>query len=109
MAVAAPLQDPARACGPEVLASIDALFRRTRADYPLTRAQPVAVAAKRPACRAAETISCETMQIHSGSGYSMQRVISGCFVDARRQSICAGAIDALALNVVARELVLNAA
>ena len=61
------------------------------------------------ACRAAESIAREAMQIHGGMGYSEETPVSRYFVDARVLSIFEGAEETLALKVVARQLILNAA
>ena len=61
------------------------------------------------ACRAAEYIARDAMQIHGGMGYSEETPVSRYFVDARVLSIFEGAEETLALKVVARELILNAA
>ena len=56
------------------------------------------------ACRAAEHLTREAMQIHGGMGYSEETPVSRYFVDARVLSIFEGAEETLALKVVAREL-----
>lgn len=60
------------------------------------------------ACRAAEHVTREALQIHGGMGYSEETAVSRYFVDARVLSIFEGAEETLALKVVARELILNA-
>ena len=60
------------------------------------------------ACRAAEHLTREALQIHGGMGYSEETPVSRYFVDARVLSIFEGAEETLALKVVARELVTNA-
>jgi (2S)-methylsuccinyl-CoA dehydrogenase len=60
------------------------------------------------ACRAAETLTREALQIHGGMGYSEETAVSRYFVDARVLSIFEGAEETLALKVVARDLILNA-
>ncbi|MCU4187038.1 acyl-CoA dehydrogenase family protein [Acidiferrimicrobium sp. IK] len=60
-------------------------------------------------CRAAESVSREAMQIHGGMGYAEEYPVSRYFVDARVLSIFEGADETLALKVVARRLVANAA
>ena len=61
------------------------------------------------ACRAAEYVTREALQIHGGMGYSEETPVSRYFVDARVLSIFEGAEETLALKVVARDLILNAA
>lgn len=55
------------------------------------------------ACRAAEVLTRDALQIHGGMGYSEETAISRYFVDARVLSIFEGAEETLALKVVARE------
>ena len=57
------------------------------------------------ACRAAEVITREAMQIHGGMGYAEETPVSRYFVDARVLSIFEGTEETLALKVVARELI----
>lgn len=57
------------------------------------------------ACRAAEFVTREAMQIHGGMGYSEETPVSRYFVDARVLSIFEGAEETLALKVVARDLI----
>ncbi|MGR8920187.1 MAG: acyl-CoA dehydrogenase family protein [Gammaproteobacteria bacterium] len=138
------LQTAARACGLMQAAFEQALgyagdrkvFGQPLADYQLTRAKLVQMAArlracremtydvarrmdrgegqmeaslvKLYACRAAEFVSREALQIHGGMGYSEETPVSRYFVDARVLSIFEGAEETLALKVVARELILNA-
>lgn len=56
------------------------------------------------ACRAAEWVTREALQIHGGLGYAEESDVSRYFVDARVLSIFEGAEETLALRVVAREL-----
>ena len=56
------------------------------------------------ACRSAELITRESMQLHGGMGYAEEMPISRYFVDARVLSIFEGAEETLALKVVARSL-----
>ncbi len=56
------------------------------------------------ACRAAEWVTREAMQIHGGMGYAEESPVSRLFVDARVLSIFEGADETLALKVVARRL-----
>ena len=60
-------------------------------------------------CRAAEWVTREAMQIHGGMGYAEEFAVSRYFVDARVLSIFEGADETLALKVVARRLVEQAA
>jgi (2S)-methylsuccinyl-CoA dehydrogenase len=57
------------------------------------------------ACRAAEWVTREAMQIHGGMGYAEEFPVSRYFVDARVLSIFEGADETLALKVIARRLV----
>jgi (2S)-methylsuccinyl-CoA dehydrogenase len=56
------------------------------------------------ACRAAELITRDALQIHGGMGYAEEMPVSRYFVDARVLSIFEGAEETLALKVVARSL-----
>lgn len=56
------------------------------------------------ACRSAELITREALQIHGGMGYAEETPVSRYFVDARVLSIFEGAEETLALKVVARNL-----
>jgi (2S)-methylsuccinyl-CoA dehydrogenase len=56
------------------------------------------------ACRAAEWITREAMQIHGGMGYAEEFPVSRYFVDARVLSIFEGADEILALGLIARWL-----
>jgi (2S)-methylsuccinyl-CoA dehydrogenase len=60
------------------------------------------------ACRSAEWVTREAMQIHGGMGYAEESAASRYFVDARVLSIFEGAEETLALKVVARELLQRA-
>jgi (2S)-methylsuccinyl-CoA dehydrogenase len=60
-------------------------------------------------CRAAEWVTREAMQIHGGMGYAEEFPVSRFFVDARVLSIFEGADETLALKVIARRLVEQAA
>ncbi len=57
------------------------------------------------ACRAAEWVTREAMQVHGGMGYAEEYAVSRYFVDARVLSIFEGADETLALKVIARHLV----
>lgn len=59
------------------------------------------------ACRAAELLTREALQIHGGMGYSEETAVSRYFVDARVLSIFEGAEETLALKVIARDLIMN--
>lgn len=56
------------------------------------------------ACRSAEQITRDSMQLHGGMGYAEEMPISRYFVDARVLSIFEGAEETLALKVIARSL-----
>jgi (2S)-methylsuccinyl-CoA dehydrogenase len=56
------------------------------------------------ACRAAEWVSREAMQIHGGMGYAEEFPVSRIFVDSRVLSIFEGADETLCLKVIARRL-----
>jgi (2S)-methylsuccinyl-CoA dehydrogenase len=60
--------------------------------------------AKLLACRSAELVTREALQIHGGMGYAEEMPISRYFVDARVLSIFEGAEETLALKVIARSL-----
>jgi (2S)-methylsuccinyl-CoA dehydrogenase len=108
------------------------VFGQALADFPLTRAKlarmgarlaacrqlAFAVAAlvdrgegrmeaslvKLLACRSAEMVTREALQLHGGMGYAEESAVSRYFVDARVLSIFEGAEETLALKVVARSL-----
>ncbi|MDE2607768.1 MAG: acyl-CoA/acyl-ACP dehydrogenase [Burkholderiales bacterium] len=108
------------------------VFGQALADFPLTRAKlarmgarlaacrqlAAAVAAlvdrgegrmeaslvKLLACRSAEMVTREALQLHGGMGYAEESAVSRYFVDARVLSIFEGAEETLALKVVARSL-----
>jgi (2S)-methylsuccinyl-CoA dehydrogenase len=56
------------------------------------------------ACRHAEWLIREAMQLHGGMGYAEESAVSRYFVGARVLSIFEGAEETLALKVVARSL-----
>ncbi len=60
--------------------------------------------AKLIACRSAEIVTREALQIHGGMGYAEETSVSRYFVDARVLSIFEGAEETLALKVIARAL-----
>jgi (2S)-methylsuccinyl-CoA dehydrogenase len=60
------------------------------------------------ACRSAEWITREALQIHGAMGYAEETPISRYFVDARVLSIFEGAEETLALKVIARSLLESA-
>ena len=60
-------------------------------------------------CKAAEWVTREAMQIHGGMGYAEEFAVSRYFLDARVLSIFEGAEEVLALRVVARSVVEEAA
>ena len=56
------------------------------------------------ACRAAEWVTREAVQIHGGMGYAEEYPVSRYYVDARVLSIFEGSDEILALSVIARRL-----
>ena len=64
--------------------------------------------AKLYACRSAELVTRDALQIHGGMGYAEESPVSRYFVDARVLSIFEGAEETLALKVVARGLLQRA-
>ena len=56
------------------------------------------------ACRSAELVTREALQLFGGMGYAEETAVSRYFVDARVLSIFEGAEETLALKVVARGL-----
>jgi (2S)-methylsuccinyl-CoA dehydrogenase len=56
------------------------------------------------ACRSAEIVTREALQIHGGMGYAEESAVSRYSVDARVLSIFEGAEETLALKVVAKSL-----
>ena len=73
-----------------------------RLDSPAGRMEASLV--KLLACRSAELVTREALQIHGGMGYAEESAVSRYFVDARVLSIFEGAEETLALKVVARGL-----
>ena len=61
------------------------------------------------ACRAAEWVTREGVQMHGGMGYAEETAVSRYFADARVLSIFEGAEETLAIRVVGKSLVDQAA
>lgn len=61
------------------------------------------------ACRSAELVTREAVQIYGGMGYAEETPVSRYFVDARVLSIFEGAEETLALKVIARGMLDEAA
>lgn len=61
------------------------------------------------ACKSSEWLTREAMQIHGGMGYAEETAVSRYWIDARVLSIFEGAEETLALKVIARALIENAA
>lgn len=60
-------------------------------------------------CRAAQWLSSEALQLHGGMGYAEESAVSRYWVDSRVLSIFEGAEETLALKVIARSLIEQAA
>jgi (2S)-methylsuccinyl-CoA dehydrogenase len=60
-------------------------------------------------CRTAEWVTREALQIHGGIGYAEASAVSRYYVDARVLSIFEGAEETLALKVIGKDLIKNAA
>ncbi|WEK43733.1 MAG: acyl-CoA dehydrogenase family protein [Candidatus Sphingomonas colombiensis] len=60
--------------------------------------------AKLLACRSAEMVTREALQIHGGMGYAEESAVSRYWIDARVLSIFEGAEETLALKVIGRGL-----
>ncbi len=60
------------------------------------------------ACRSAEMVTREALQLHGGMGYAEESAVSRYFVDARVLSIFEGAEETLALKVIGRSLLEDA-
>ena len=67
-------------------------------------AQLAASLVKLFACKVAESVTREAMQIHGGMGYGEESPVSRYFLDARVLSIFEGAEEILALKVIGRAL-----
>ncbi|KZY29808.1 acyl-CoA dehydrogenase [Oleiphilus sp. HI0081] len=61
------------------------------------------------ACKSSEWLTREALQIHGGMGYAEESAVSRYWIDARVLSIFEGAEETLALKVIARTLIENAA
>lgn len=61
------------------------------------------------ACKTSEWLCREAMQIHGGMGYAEESAVSRYWIDSRVLSIFEGAEETLALKVIARSLIENAA
>ena len=79
-------------------------FAVARSEDSETRAVDASLA-KLIACRSAEMVTREALQIHGGMGYAEETTVSRLFVDARVLSIFEGAEETLALKVIARALI----
>lgn len=60
-------------------------------------------------CKSSEWLCREAMQIHGGMGYAEETLVSRLFIDSRVLSIFEGAEETLALKVIAKSLIENAA
>lgn len=60
-------------------------------------------------CKSSEWVCREAMQIHGGMGYAEESAVSRYFIDSRVLSIFEGAEETLALKVIAKTLIDNAA
>lgn len=69
------------------------------------KGQAEASLVKLMACRDAETVTREAMQLHGGMGYSEEYAVSRYWLDARVLSIFEGAEEVLAILVIARAAV----
>ena len=70
----------------------------------LGRGQMAASLVKLLACRLAEWVCREALQIHGGMGYAQETDVSRFYVDARVLSIFEGAEETLALRVIGKAL-----
>ena len=60
-------------------------------------------------CKSAEWVTREAMQLHGGMGYAEETAVSRYWLDARVLSIFEGTEETLALKVVGRALIEQAA
>ena len=60
------------------------------------------------ACKAAEWVTREALQLHGGMGYAEESAVSRYFADARVLSIFEGAEETLAIRVIGKQLVADA-
>jgi len=86
------------------IAAARALSYRSAAELDTPRGALAASMAKAWACRQAEAVTREAMQLHGGMGYAEEYPVSRYFVDARVLSIFEGADETLSLRVIARAL-----
>lgn len=86
------------------LAACRQLAYRVAGELDAGRGQMEASLVKLLACRTAEWLTRDAMQMHGGMGYAEESAVSRYFVDARVLSIFEGAEETLAIRVVAREL-----
>ncbi len=90
------------------LAACRQLAYRVAGELDDGRGQMEASLVKLLACRTAEWLTRDAMQMHGGMGYAEESAVSRYFVDARVLSIFEGAEETLAIKVVARELMQRA-
>ncbi len=69
------------------------------------KGQVLASLVKLLACRSAEWVTREAVQLHGGMGYAEESTVSRLFVDARVLSIFEGAEETLAVKVVGKALI----
>jgi (2S)-methylsuccinyl-CoA dehydrogenase len=90
------------------LAACRQLTYRVAGELDDGRGQMEASLVKLLACRTAEWLTRDAMQMHGGMGYAEESAVSRYFVDARVLSIFEGSEETLAIKVVARELLQRA-
>ena len=73
------------------------------------RGQMEASLVKLITCKSAEWVTREAMQLHGGMGYAEETAVSRYWLDARVLSIFEGTEETLALKVVGRTLIEQAA